>query len=201
MRGWISTVAAALLCAGLCSCGSGSSSSQPAAAQRQTAALAQPRVKITQFYSPDPLIPKGMAGKLCYGVENATKVEISPRADDVWPSPARCFEISPKHKTSYTLTAYGADGGRDSKTILVNVGAAAPRLYDLSVNATQVKAGDPVVVCFKADNAKSIKAGPGHLDRERNCLTDNPKKTTTYRIVALGGDNEQDSGTVTVHVR
>ena len=142
-----------------------------------------------------------MHSSLCYGVENASKLELSPAVADVWPSPARCFNISPKKKTSYTLTAYGRDGRKESKDVLVTVGAPAPKLYDLSVNATTVKAGDPVVVCFKTENAKSIKAGPGHFDSEKNCLTDNPKQTTVYRIVALGLDNEQDSGTVTVHVK
>lgn len=167
----------------------------------QTAPPPAAHVKITQFYSPDPLIPRGMAGKLCYGVEHASKVEVTPGTEDVWPSPARCFDISPRKKTTYTLTAYGEDGSKDTKTVLVSIGAAAPRLYDLSVTSTSVKAGDPVVVCFKADNARTIKAGPGHLDRDRNCLSDNPRHTTTYKIVALGGDNEQDSGAVTVHVR
>jgi hypothetical protein len=158
-------------------------------------------VKITQFYAADPLIPRGMSGKLCYGVENAAKVQIDPPVDELWPSPARCIDISPKRKTTYTLTAWGQDGSKATQAVSVSVGAPAPRIYDLSVNATQVRAGDPVVVCFKAENAKSLRAGPGHLDRDRNCLTDNPRKTTTYQIVALGGDNEQDSGTVTVHVK
>lgn len=194
-REWILALSSALLIG----CGSGPAPSS--GEKSQTAPPPPAHVRITQFYSPDPLIPRGMPGKLCYGVENASKVEISPRADEVWPSPARCFEISPKQKTIYTLTAYGQDGSKDEKTVMVNIGAAAPKLYDLSVNSTSVKAGDLVVVCFKADNARSIKAGPGHLDREKNCLSDNPHHTTTYKILVLGADNEQDSGAVTVHVR
>ena len=147
MREWILAVSAAILVG----CGSGPA---PSAGEKpQTAAPPVAHVKITQFYTPDPLIPRGMPGKLCYGVENASKLELSPRGDDVWPSPARCFEISPKQKTTYTLTAYGQDGSKDEKTVAVNIGAAAPKLYDLSVNSTSVKAGDPIVVCFKADNA------------------------------------------------
>jgi hypothetical protein len=65
---------------------------------------------------------------------------------------------------------------------------------------TAVKRGRPVKVCFKVANAKSVKAKPGKLDRKTNCLIDYPKKTTTYRITALGGDHEEDSGTVTVSV-
>src|SRR5579885_1814535 len=73
----------------LIGCGSGSA---PSGGQKpQTVPPPAAHVKITQFYSPDPLVPRGMSGKLCYGVENASKLELSPHADDVWPSPARCF--------------------------------------------------------------------------------------------------------------
>ena len=157
--------------------------------------------KITQFYAPQALLPRGLKGTLCYGVENAKKVELTPAVDQVWPSPVRCIEISPKVKTKYTLTAYGDDGSTDTKSVDVTVGAPPPRLFDLSVNATEVKSGEKVTVCFKVENVKEVKASPGKLDHHYNCIFDNPKKTTTYKIRALGGDGQEDSGTVTVKVR
>jgi hypothetical protein len=88
-----------------------------------------------------------------------------------------------------------------AKTVDVAVGAAPPRVYDLSVNSAEVHPGEQIVVCFKVDNAKSVKAGPGHFDKERNCISDQPKKTTVYKIAALGGDNQIDNGSVTVKVK
>jgi hypothetical protein len=73
-------------------------------------------------------------------------------------------------------------------------------LSNLVASRTQVKRGAQVKVCFKVENAKSLKAKPGRLDRKTNCLTDYPRKTTTYRITAQGADREEDSGTVTVKV-
>ncbi len=157
--------------------------------------------KITQFYAAQPMLPKGTTGNLCYGVEHATKVEMTPSVEDLWPAPARCFEIAPKQKTTYTLTAYGDDGSKDTKTLEVTVGAPAPRVHDLSVNAIQVHPGEMVRVCFKVDNAKNVKASHGKLDRTVNCVTDSPKKTTTYTITAYGGNQQEDSGTVTVKVQ
>jgi len=165
------------------------------------ASKAVEHVKITQFYAAQPMLPKGVRGSLCYGVEHASKLEIAPPVDDVWPSPVRCIEIAPKQKTIYTLTAYGEDGSKDTKTAEVTVGAAPPRLYDLSVNSTQVHPGDQVTVCFKVQNVKEVKASPGKFDRSVNCIMDKPRKTTTYKIVAYGGDRQEDSGTVTVKVR
>jgi hypothetical protein len=158
-------------------------------------------VKITQFYASDRKIPRGVTGKLCYGVESAEKVELSPAVEVVWPSPVRCLDISPDRNTTYTLTATGADGSKASKTVDVVVGAAPPRIYDLSVNSAQVHPGEQIVVCFKAENTKSFKAGPGHFDKMRNCITDKPMKTTVYKITATGSDNQIDTGTVTVRVK
>jgi len=80
------------------------------------------------------------------------------------------------------------------------VGAPQPRLSDISASPTEIKRGASVKVCFKVENARSVKASPGKLDRRTNCLVDRPRKTTTYRITALGQDREEDSGTVTVKV-
>jgi hypothetical protein len=156
--------------------------------------------KIVQFYPTLATIPKGLTGKICYGVENTKKLELKPPDDDVYPALTRCFDISPKKTTTYTLTAYGEDGVSDSKSIEVRVGAPPPRLYDLWVNSIDVGKGEEVRVCFKLENVTKVRVGPGKLDAATNCLTDRPSKTTVYKITALGGDNQMDSGTVTVKV-
>jgi hypothetical protein len=63
-----------------------------------------------------------------------------------------------------------------------------------------VHPGEAVKVCFKVENVRKVKASPGTLDPATNCVSDNPAKTTTYKITALVGDNQADSGTVTVKV-
>src|SRR5271165_696713 len=85
--------------------GCGHAPSTSATASATTSAAAP--VKITQFYASDKKIPRGLKGNLCYGVEHASKVELTPAADVVWPAAVRCIEISPKQNTTYTLTAYG----------------------------------------------------------------------------------------------
>jgi hypothetical protein len=179
-----------------CGCGGGSSGTKAPAPQAQTTP-----VKITQFYASERKIPKGLKGSLCYGVEHASKVELTPAVDVVWPAPVRCIEIAPKQNTTYTLTAYGEDGSKAVKSVEVSAGSAPPRVYDLSVNSVLIHPGEQIVVCFKVENAKRIKAGPGEFDAERNCIADKPRKTTVYRISALGDDNQIDTGTVTVKVR
>ena len=159
-------------------------------------------VKIVQFYAADRMIPKGAKGNLCYGVENAVKLALDPPADEVYPAVSRCIGISPnKRKTTYTLTAWGADGAKEMKSVDVTAGAPPPRLYDLWANSIDVHPGEAVKVCFKVENVQKIRVKPGTLDPATNCISDHPSKTTTYKITAFGGDNEMDSGTVTVKVR
>jgi hypothetical protein len=158
------------------------------------------RAKITQFKADPAFIPAGAPGKLCYGVENANKLEISPAVEKLLPASDRCMDIAPTQTTTYTLTAYGADGAAEKKSLEVKVGPPQPRVSDLEARPVSVKKGRAVKVCFKISNAKSVNARPGKLDRRTNCLTDYPKRTTTYTIVAKGGENEEDRGTVTVSV-
>jgi hypothetical protein len=157
--------------------------------------------RISHFKADPSFIPTGMTGKLCYGVENATKLDLNPPVEYLLPASERCIDIAPKQTTTYILTAWGADGGQDKKSFEVRVGAPLPRLSDLVASSTEVKRGAQVKVCFKVENAREVRAKPGRLDRKTNCLLDYPRKTTTYKISAFGPDHEQDAGTVTVKVR
>ena len=186
------------LCTGLLTLAGCGSATAPSAAEKTKP---KRHAKITQFYAADKMIPKGVTGKLCYGVENATKVELQPPSEDVWPSLSRCIEISPAKTTIYTLTAMGEDGAAETKQVEVKAGGAPPRIYDLSVSAQEVHPGQLVRVCFKLQNTTKVKAGPGKFAPGINCLNDNPRKTTTYKIVAYGDDRQEDTGTVTVQVR
>lgn len=158
-------------------------------------------VKITQLRVTPAFIPRGIPGKLCYGVENATKIEMNPRVEDLLPAPERCIDIAPAQATTYTLTAYGADGTKVTKEVEVRVGNPPPRLADLSATPVEVKRGGQVRICFKVENTRAVKVNKGKLDLKTNCVFDKPRKTTIYKITALGADREEDTGTVTVKVR
>ena len=179
--------------------GCGSPSAPPALSPKQ----APTAPKITQFYSSPGSIPKGSSGSLCYGVVNAKTVMLTPPVDEVWPSPSKCVPIHPDKETKYTLTATGADGQTEVRT--VEVGSfevpPSPRLFDLWVNAVQVGVGEQVKICFKTENAEDVEISAGTLYRSAGCLTDYPKSTTTYKISAVGRNGQRDSGNITVKVR
>ena len=67
-------------------------------------------VKILNFYASVGAVTAGEKALLCYGVENAKSVRISPSVQGVYPSPNRCIEILPERTTHYTILAEGYDG-------------------------------------------------------------------------------------------
>lgn len=69
-----------------------------------------PPVRIVRFFATTGALFAGETAKLCYGVENARTVKLSPEMDRVPPSPGRCIEVHPEHTTHYTLQAEGFDG-------------------------------------------------------------------------------------------
>jgi len=77
-------------------------------------------LSIQSFYGNSQIL-RGQSAQLCYGVANAKKVTLDPPAGPVWPSYARCLDISPTKTTTYTLTASDDAGHSTSQTFTVKV--------------------------------------------------------------------------------
>ncbi len=85
-------------------------------------------VRILRFYATTGSIAQGDKAQLCYGVENAKSVRISPSLEPVAPAANRCMEIVPEHTTHYTILAEGFDGNVVTRVItLVVETAPVPR--------------------------------------------------------------------------
>src|ERR1700674_3841567 len=76
---------------------------------------------IQSFYASPGAIHKGESVQLCYGVANAKAVKLEPQPNAVWPSYARCVNVSPEKTTTYTLTISDASGNTKSESLQVNV--------------------------------------------------------------------------------
>jgi hypothetical protein len=100
---------------------------QAAAAQRQEDeqslyALGGTQFKILDFYAMPGEIHRGDAVQMCYGVANAQSVKIEPDTGRaMWPSLARCIEVTPKETTTYTLTARDARGKTQTASLTIKV--------------------------------------------------------------------------------
>lgn len=78
-------------------------------------------VRIMRFYASSGIIVPGQHAQLCYGVENARKIRISPAVDSAYVSRSHCVEIYPEHTTHYTLQAEGFDGTTAMRSITLDV--------------------------------------------------------------------------------
>jgi hypothetical protein len=161
-------------------------------------------VRITQFYAAKPAIPRGEDVLLCYGVENATAVRIVPPVEQIRPALSRCFTVSPVQTTNFTLIAEDGSAKTTSQSITVTVTGALPHFNDLSISSKEVAPGQLVSFCFKASNATAVRGGPGHFQHggspSGNCLVDNPRKTTAYRLVIEGAGGQTDEAKISVNV-
>lgn len=76
---------------------------------------------IQSFYATPGTISRGETVQLCYGVANAKTVKLEPQSNPVWPSYARCVDVTPAKSTTYTLTIADAGGNTKSQTLEVKV--------------------------------------------------------------------------------
>jgi hypothetical protein len=76
---------------------------------------------ILSFYASPTTIQRGESARLCYGVANAKTVKLEPQSEPVWPSGARCVDVTPEKSTTYTLTIEDAAGKTQSQDIDVAV--------------------------------------------------------------------------------
>jgi hypothetical protein len=66
-------------------------------------------VRILRFYATTGSLTTGQSAQLCYAVENARLVRISPMQTSS-AAQSRCLDVVPEHTTHYTLLAEGFDG-------------------------------------------------------------------------------------------
>jgi hypothetical protein len=80
-------------------------------------------VRILQFYASTGIVAAGETARICYSVENAKSVRISPMIGEVYSVPNHCLETVPEHTTHYTLLAEGYDGMVATKSFTLQVEA------------------------------------------------------------------------------
>jgi hypothetical protein len=81
-------------------------------------------VRILQFYASVGTLTIGQKALLCYGVQNARSVRLSPAMAGIYPSSSRCVEVGPEHTTHYVLVAEGYDGRVTTRSLTLPVQTA-----------------------------------------------------------------------------
>lgn len=164
-----------------------------------------PAVRITQFYASPPEVARGEKALLCYGVENAKAVSLSPPARELSAALSRCVDVEPEATTTYTLTAEG-EGGPQKQEVTVKVGAARPpaaKILEVRVTSLSIKRGEAVSICYRVSNATTVRIEPPVEPSEQHpgCGIARPQRTTTYTVTATGAGGDRDVERVTVQVK
>jgi hypothetical protein len=203
-------LACALIAAALWTQAGCSGAEKPSAPPPAKTAEARPPdpVRVSQFYATAATIHPGEKDLLCYGVENARAVWLSPPRQQLSTAYSRCVEVAPAATTAYELTVEGRDGKTAIGQLTVTVAAAPPpalraRIVEVTVSALSVTAGQPVSICYTVENSTDVRIEPIHFDggaKPANCALDQPRQTTTYIVTAKGAAS-QDTEKVTVAVR
>ncbi len=89
--------------------------------RRTVEAMGGNRLEILSFYASPGVIRRGETAQLCYGVANTKTVRLEPQSGAVWPSYARCVDVSPTKTTTYTLAAEDAAGNTKTATVTLQV--------------------------------------------------------------------------------
>jgi len=89
--------------------------------------------RILRFYASTGAVTPGQRVRVCYAVENARRVRISPLVAGVYPARDYCLEVAPEHTMHFTLWAEGFDG------------SVAARSFTLPVQAVPAAAPVPAV--------------------------------------------------------
>ena len=82
-------------------------------------------VRILRFYATVGSLSPGETAQLCYSVENARVVRISPM-QTAYPLQNTCLDVVPEHTTHYTLLAEGYDGMVATRSFTLSVQQLPP---------------------------------------------------------------------------
>jgi len=95
---------------------------QRAEDERSLETLGGTAFAIEGFYAMPGEIRRGDSVEMCYSVANAQSVKIEPDTNHgVWPSLSRCFDVTLKKTTTYTLTATDARGQTKTASLTIQV--------------------------------------------------------------------------------
>jgi hypothetical protein len=78
-------------------------------------------IQFTTFVAEPGVLRRGETAQLCYGVVNATHVELTPPIEAAKPTYRHCVEIAPNKTTTYTIKATDSKGNSKSASLTVQV--------------------------------------------------------------------------------
>jgi hypothetical protein len=152
--------------------------------------------RVLQFGASPTQIDQGGSSQLCYTVENATEISISPSVPGFDASRnSACLNVSPSATTTYVLTARNATGPTSASTT-ITVGGVRIVSFMNSPDFSP-KSGDPVTLSWTTEGATSVTLTglgvPGGPLPVNGSVVVRPVTNTTYTLIAYGPNGSVSS--------
>jgi hypothetical protein len=145
--------------------------------------------KIAHFYANTGVLTRGEQAVICYGTRNVTAVALDPPDERIAPALNRCFAVSPKKTTTYTMSAAGTDGRQMSYSLTIQVNPPPPRFTMIAISAKEIVRGDRWSVCYSTENASAVRLEPLSASLPpgtKRCGLFYPAATMKLRLTAFG---------------
>lgn len=147
-------------------------------------------------------INPGQSSQLCWNVEGATSISITPGVGNV--AAQACIAVSPTSTTQYVLTARNAQGTVTAIATLT-IGTGVQILTFTSSPDYSTSAGNPVVLSWTTTGASSVQMSGNGVPAGglpvSGSITVNPITNTDYTLSAYGPGGTSVSATIHVFVR
>jgi len=163
----------------------------------------QQNCSITSFTASPTSINTGGSSTLTWNTNNCTSVTISNLGYNVPVTGSQV--IYPTQTTTYTLTAYGSNGGQQTQSVTVTVNQQQNcSITSFTANgstSTTIQQGSSATLAWNTTNCTSVAiSGIGSVNNSGSMVV-TPSVTTTYTLTAYGsGYWAQQTQSVTVNV-
>lgn len=163
----------------------------------------KPPVRITRFE-----VKRRIFGspQLCYALQNARSARIEPGIGELNNLTNGCPNIPSRDQQTYTLTATGADGKTDTRTITFTPPEPTQLpigIISFSGPSRPIKPRSEARLCYSTlgEGTAAITPQPGRVQPSiKNCVTVFPDKTQEYTLTVTTPQGEKKSKKITVTV-
>lgn len=160
--------------------------------------------QVVMFTVSPQTINAGQSAQLCWQVNGATTINISPGVGSNLQANA-CVTVSPQSTTTYTMTATNATGSTQA-SVTLNVGSTQILVFSANPEFSPIQGG-PVTLTWQTTNATSVALVGGDASSYpsglpvNGSITVNPNDNASYTLIAYGAGGTSVSAVITVYVR
>ena len=162
--------------------------------------LAPLSCSITSFNANQTTIYLGQSSTLSWSTNDCVLANISPNVGNVNTTGTQA--VYPTSTTTYTLTAYGANGTSVTQSLIINVLPQACSISSFNAYPTSISPGQSSTLSWSTNDCVSASISPnvGNVNTTGTQAV-YPMTTTTYTLTAYGANGTSVTQSLTIAVQ